>query len=114
MMPNIDPKALKAMMDKMGIKSNEIPANRVIIEGSDKDIVIENPQVVGIEAQGTLSFQISGDVREQAKNQLVEISEDDIKTVQEQTGIDDTDKIRSALAESNGDIAEAIIKLKGG
>lgn len=112
MMPNIDPKALKAMMNKMGIKSSEIPANRVVIEGSDKDIIIENPQVISIEAQGALSFQISGEVREQEKNQVVEISEDDIKTVQEQTGITDVNRIREALEASKGDIAEAIMSLK--
>lgn len=112
MMPNIDPKALKAMMNKMGIKSSEIPASRVVIEGADKDIIIENPQVVSIEAQGALSFQISGDIREQEKNETFEISEDDIKTVREQTGITDTDLIKSALEESKGDIAEAIMSLK--
>ncbi|MDE1850710.1 MAG: nascent polypeptide-associated complex protein [Candidatus Micrarchaeota archaeon] len=112
MMPNIDPKALKAMMNKMGIKSSEIPASRVVIEGAEKDIIIENPQVVSIEAQGTLSFQISGDVREQEKNESFEISEDDIKTVQDQTGITDIDLIKAALEESKGDIAAAIMSLK--
>ncbi|MDE1824767.1 MAG: hypothetical protein KGH61_01055 [Candidatus Micrarchaeota archaeon] len=112
MMPNIDPKTLKTMMSRMGIKSNEIPANRVIIESNDKDIIIEEPQVITIEAQGTVSFQISGKVFERGKDQKVEVSEDDVKTVQEQTGIGDEELVRKTLEETNGDIAEAIIKLK--
>ncbi|MDE1762375.1 MAG: nascent polypeptide-associated complex protein [Candidatus Micrarchaeota archaeon] len=111
-MPNIDPKTLKTMMARMGIKSREIPAIRVVIEGSEKDIVIENPQVMSIEAQGNLSFQISGNVTEREKQQQVEISEDDVKTVREQTGSDEQ-SARKALEETNGDIAEAIIRIKG-
>ena len=112
-MPNIDPKTLKTMMARMGIKSSEIVANRVIIEGNDKDIIIEEPQVITIEAQGTVSFQISGRVSEREKLlQPIEISEDDIRTVQEQTGISDEALVKKTLEETNGDIAEAIIKLK--
>ncbi|MDE1845657.1 MAG: hypothetical protein KGH53_00005 [Candidatus Micrarchaeota archaeon] len=115
MMPNIDPRTLKTMMTRMGIKSTDIPATRVVIEGLDKNIVIEDPQVLSIEAQGSVSFQISGRVVEEAKAiEKVEISEDDINTVKEQTGIGDEGAVRKALEETNGDIAEAIIKLKGG
>ena len=114
MMPNIDPKSLKKMMDRMGIKSEEIDANRVIIEGKDKDIIIEQPQIMTIEAQGTKSFQISGIVSEKDKSGPVEISEDDVKMVMEKAGIGDSEKARQALEESNGDIAAAIIKLREG
>ncbi len=113
MIPNIDPKQLKNMMAKMGIKSSEIPARRVVIESDEKDIVIENPQVIAIEAQGAVSFQISGSVTEKEKEQVIEITEDDINTVMEQTGVKDRQTALLALQESKGDIAEAIIKLKG-
>src|SRR5437588_6218148 len=109
MMPNIDPKTLRNMMNKMGIKSSEIQANKVVIEGNERDIIITNPQVISIEAQGSVSFQISGEITEKERNQIIEISEDDIKTVQEQTGIEDTDLIIKTLQETKGDIAEAII-----
>ncbi|MGC8538278.1 MAG: nascent polypeptide-associated complex protein [Candidatus Micrarchaeia archaeon] len=110
MMPNIDPRALKGMMDRMGIKSEEISAKRVIIEGEDVDIIIENPQVVKIEMQGALSFQVAGNVTEKSKAKI-EITDDDIKFVSEQTGISDMNLIRSTLEEVNGNIAEAIAKL---
>lgn len=115
MMPNIDPRTMKNMMAKMGIKSSDIDASRVVIETGEKNIVITNPQVTKIEAQGTVSFQIAGEISEEAaKQEPIEITEDDIKTVSEQTGITDTEKIREALIEENGDIAGAIILLKKG
>lgn len=115
MMPNVDPRALKKMMDSMGMKTTEINADKVVIEGREKDFVIESPSVTMIEMQGNKSFQIAGIVSEvEKKAQKVEITEDDIKMVAERSGIDDMEKARQALEESNGDIAEAIMKLKEG
>ncbi len=114
MMPNIDPKAMKKMMDRMGIKSGEIAAERVVIECSDRNIVIMNPSVMSIEMNGNTSFQISGSISEEAKEkEKIEISGEDVDMVKEKTGIDDEERIRAALEATNGDIAEAIIKLKG-
>jgi nascent polypeptide-associated complex subunit alpha len=113
MMPNMDPRTLKNMMAKMGIKSTEIDSQRVVIETQEGEIIITNPQVTRIEAQGSVSFQISGDVAEVEKKVNLEVTEDDLKLVGEQTGVTDMDKIRAAIEESNGDIAEAILKLKG-
>ena len=41
MIPNIDPRQLKKVMDRMGIKSESIDASRVVIETADKDIIKE-------------------------------------------------------------------------
>lgn len=112
MMPNIDPRKMRDMMAKMGIKSTEIPASKVTIEAGDKHILIMNPQVTRIEAQGVTSFQISGEVSEQEVKVEVEISQDDIDTVAASSGVSDKDKITEALKEENGDIARAILRLK--
>lgn len=113
MMPNMDPRALKKMMDSMGMKTKEIAADRVIIEGREKNMVIESPNVTMIEVQGNVTFQITGSVseveREKAK---LEITEDDVTMVMEKTGAGE-DAARKALEETDGDIAEAILKLKG-
>ncbi len=111
MIPNIDPRQLKKVMDRMGIKSESIEASRVVIETRDKDIVIENPEVVSINAQGNTSFQISGEVTEVDKAK-VEIDDEDVKLVMEKSGTADSAAAREALEESNGNIAEAILKLK--
>ncbi|MCL5262612.1 MAG: nascent polypeptide-associated complex protein [Candidatus Marsarchaeota archaeon] len=116
MMPNIDPRTLKSMMAKMGIKSTEIDARSVVIDCQDRQIVITNPQVTQIEAQGTLSFQVAGNVEEHAKGDEhaePEITEDDIKLVMEKTGESDAAKVKEALERNNGDIAAAILELGG-
>ena len=112
MMPNMDPRAMRNLMAKMGIKSTELPASRVVIESGDKNIVITNPQVTKIEAQGKTSFQISGKVTEQQAHVAVEISEDDVEMVSTSTGISDKEKIMAALKEENGDIARTILRLR--
>jgi len=101
-----DMKNMAKMMSKMGISQEEIDAIRVIIECADKNIVIENPQVVKIKMQGQESWQITGEEKQEEKG----ISIDDIKTVMEKTGTDE-EKSRKALEESKGDLAEAILSL---
>ncbi len=110
MMPNIDQRAMKNMMAKMGIKSSEINADRVLIECPTKTITIENPQVTLIEAQGTKSFQIVGDIKEIDRSVEVDISQDDVNMVMERSGSSEEDA-RKTLEETNGDIAAAILKL---
>jgi nascent polypeptide-associated complex subunit alpha len=104
---NIDPRQMKRMMQQMGIKSEDIPAKRVIIEKDDEKIVIENPSVMSIEQGGTKSYQISGGDISFVPN----ISDEDIKLVAEQSGTS-VDEAKIALIETQGDVAEAIMKLK--
>jgi nascent polypeptide-associated complex subunit alpha len=113
MMPNMDPRALKGLMAKMGIKSSELDASRVVIEMQDREIVITNPQITKIEAQGSISFQIAGDISESEKKVKMDITKEDVDLVKEQTGVADETKVREAIESSNGNIAEAILRLKG-
>lgn len=110
MFPGIDPRQMQQAMKKLGMKQEEIEATEVIIKCEDKDIVITNPSVQKVNMMGQESFQISGTINEREKG--IEISEDDIKTVMEQADADE-ESAKEALKESNGDIAEAILKLKG-
>ncbi len=103
---NLNPKKVQAMMKQMGIDQEEIEADRVIIEKPNGRIVIANPNVVKINMQGQESFQITGEVREEEAG----IREEDIKLVMEKTGKNEKEA-KKALEESNGDIAEAIVKL---
>jgi nascent polypeptide-associated complex subunit alpha len=115
MMPNIDPRTMKNMMAKMGIKSSAVDAERVVIETGSVNIIISNPQVTKIEAQGTVSFQISGEISESAKTDAkVDITDEDVELVSQQTGITDKAQIREKLLEENGDIAKAIMDLTEG
>lgn len=103
---NLNPKKMQAMMKQLGMKQEEIPAERVIIEKPDGKIIIENPSVTKINMQGQETFQISGDIRE--KEEV--ISEQDIKTIVDKTNCTEK-QAKEALEKSNGDLAEAILLL---
>lgn len=105
----LDPKKMQAMMKQLGIKNEEIEADRVIIESSDKRIIIENPSVQKIKMQGQESWQITGEAREEGFAGEG-ISEEDVKLVMEKTGKGENE-VKKALEEVSGDIAEAIVKL---
>ena len=100
------------MMQRMGISVKEVAAQQVIIKCADKDIIIDNPQVVITKVQGQDMFQISGDVREESGGEVkLEISADDIKLVAEQAKVSEV-KAKAALEKSGGDLAQAIMDLK--
>lgn len=105
-MGGFDPKKMQGLMKQMGIKQEEIEAIRVIIECSDKKIIIEPAGVTKIVMQGNESWQVTGEAREEAPG----IGENDIKLVAEKTG-KSLKEAKLALEESNGEVAEAIMKL---
>ena len=112
MMPNLDPKKMGKMMQRMGISMDEIDAEEVVISLKDGgSIVINNPQVVKMKMQGKDSFQISGDVSEGGDDSDDgEVDEGDVEMVMSQTGASKEDAV-TALQEAGGDIAKAILDL---
>ncbi|HYD03717.1 MAG TPA: nascent polypeptide-associated complex protein [Alphaproteobacteria bacterium] len=115
MMPNINPRQMQQMMKKMGIQQEDIEALEVVIKCADKKIVISNPTVQKVNMMGNWSFQISGDESDEpldseGSDEPLEISDDDVKTVMDQTGGSKEDSLQ-ALKDTNGNIAEAILLL---
>ena len=102
----MNPKAMQQAMKKMGMKQEEIDATEVIIKTSDKNLVVRNPQVIKIDMMGQKSLQITGDIEEESS-----ISDEDVKTVALQADVSD-DEARDALEKHQGNLAEAIMKLK--
>lgn len=111
MFPGINPRQMKQAMKRMGVKQQEVEATKVIIECSDKKIIIENPSVMKVNMMGQESYQISGEEHEENLETTPEISEEDIKTVVEQTGVSE-EEARNVILEHKGDLAEAILSLK--
>ena len=110
----MSPKQMQTVMKRMGIRVEEIDAQRVIIECADKNLVITNPQVMLTKMPQQEMFQISGEVSEEEKGEgdvETQITEDDVEMVMDQAGVD-TKTAEDALEEARGDIAEAIMKLK--
>jgi nascent polypeptide-associated complex subunit alpha len=109
MFPGVNPRQMQQAMKKLGVKQEEIDATEVIIKTPDKDLIIKNPQVSKINMMGQESLQITGDIEEMERK--LEINEDDIKTVIDQAGVSE-EEAKKAIEETNGDLAEAILKLK--
>ncbi len=102
----MNPAKMKSMMKQLGIDQEEVDAKRVIIERENGKIIIDNPSVQKIKVKGEESFQITGEVREEAEG----IREEDVKLVMEKTG-KNAAEAKKALEAAGGDIAEAILKL---
>lgn len=109
MFPGMNSSQMAGMMRKMGISQSELRVKRVIFEMEDSKLVINNPNVMRIKMQGQETYQVSGEAEEE--NGEENISEDDVEMVINQTGCSKEDA-KTALETSEGDIAEAIIKLK--
>lgn len=107
MLPKMDPRQMEKMMQQMGISSRKLEVKRVVIECEDRNIVIEPAEVMQISMQGNRNYQVSGNEREEVPGP----SSEDVKMVAEQCGCTE-EEAKRALSESNGDIAEAIMKLK--
>jgi len=110
----INQRQIERAMKKMGIRPEDIPADEVIIRKTgSREIVISNPQVTKINMGGQETFQIAGDVseREGPGNEEAGDSKEDLKVVMERTGASEDDA-RAALEETEGDLAQAIMKLK--
>ncbi|WOF16413.1 nascent polypeptide-associated complex protein [Methanoplanus sp. FWC-SCC4] len=110
MIPGVNPKQMKQMMKKLGMKMEEIEdVERVVVYTKKGNYVFEGAEVVLTTMQGMTTYQIQGaePVFEEAE---IQIPEDDVKMVAEQAGVSE-DKALLTLKETKGDIAEAILKL---
>lgn len=104
---------MKRMMKKMGLESDELDAEKVIIETADKNLVFDNPQVIAMDMKGQKMYQVVGEPREEAKEGKVLIPDEDIKMVADRADVSE-EEAKRALEEVDGEPAEAIIKLQTG
>jgi nascent polypeptide-associated complex subunit alpha len=105
----MNPRQLQAQMKRMGINMEELQdVEEVIIKLKAKDLVIKNPSVTYINAQGQKSYQVTGDVTEVGKRPA--IPKEDIMMVAGQAGVSEQEALK-ALEECDGEPAEAIVKL---
>jgi nascent polypeptide-associated complex subunit alpha len=107
----INPRQLERQMKSMGIDMYEIEGvKQVIIKTADKDIVFNDAQVTVIDARGQKMYQVVGTPQERPLE--IEIPEADITLVAQQAGVPN-EVAKKALKDTNGDLAEAILKLSG-
>ncbi len=110
----MNPKQLKQMqraMKQMGMDMKDVKgATEVIIKFKDKEIVINNPKVNLMDFMGQKTYQITGKPKEIKIETELKIPDEDIELVSAQTGASKEDA-EKALKETNGDLAEAIMRL---
>ena len=94
----------------MGIEMEEVDAEEVIIKTSTEELIFKNPTVTKISAKGVETFQVVGEYEVVKKKP--EISDEDVKLIMEQANVSE-EEARKALEEAEGDLAEALIRLKG-
>ena len=100
---------MNQMMKRLGINVKEIEnVKKVIIQTDKKEYIFDDAEVTIMDAQGQKTYQISG--RPKILDLKDEINKEDIDLIIEQTG-KTIEEAKKALEETNGDIAEAIIKL---
>ena len=100
---------MNQMMKRLGINVKEIEnVKKVIIQTDKKEYIFDDAEVTIMDAPGQKTYQISG--RPKILDLKTEINKEDIDLIIEQTG-KTFDEAKKALEETNGDIAEAIIKL---
>lgn len=85
----------------------------VIIRMPDKDLVIKGAQVAEIRAKatgGTRMFQVSGDDVEERMRERPKYTKEDVLLVAQQANVNEA-KAEQALKDTNGDLAQAILRL---
>ena len=115
MMPGMNAKQMKQMerqMKKMGMKMESLDnAREVIIKFDDKELIIPNPDITLMNAMGQETYQIIGEAEERAIEEEIIIPEEDIEMVASTAGVT-IEEAKTALEDSKGDIADAILKLQ--
>jgi nascent polypeptide-associated complex subunit alpha len=112
----VSPREAKRMMQRMGLSMGEMPdVQEVVFKTSNKEIVVENPQVATLDLHGQKIFQVTGEritEREVEKESAkVAIPEEDVRLVADQTG-KSVEEAKRALEETEGDLAKAILLLQ--
>lgn len=122
---------MRRKMASQGIDMDQVDATRVIIEGPEKTLIIENPEVMLMKQMGQEIYQVigtandysTGEVIISEKEDLEEgtqideiemkpiITENDILLVAAQGNVDPKEA-EAILKDCEGDIAKAILMLK--
>jgi nascent polypeptide-associated complex subunit alpha len=127
----IGSRQMRRRMQQQGIDMDQIEATRVVIEGVEKTLVIEQPEVILMKQMGQEIYQVIGEAEEFSPDEVsieekdvVEsededlsytskpnITENDIMLVAAQANVS-KEEAQAALIDTEGDIAKAILFLK--
>ena len=105
---------MRRMMDKMGANMKEIQdVKEVIIRTAKKELIVSEPTVQEIGGSDGCVFAVTGKDYEEVERDVIDFPDEDVDLVCAQTGVD-REKASAALAETRGDLAQAILLIKTG
>lgn len=111
MIPGMNPRKMKQMMKQLGMDVRPVDdVKEIVITTPSGRYVFDQAEVAIMKMQGVTTWQITGEPRFEEASLV--LPEEDVALVAEQAGVS-ADMARTALEESKGDIADAIMKLAG-
>jgi len=109
MLPGMNPKKMKQMMKQLGMQVEQIEDVSQIVITTPKGLYIfDNAEVSAMTMQGVTTYQVLGEPRFEPVAPV--IPAEDVRLVADQTGATE-EAAKKVLAETKGDIAEAIMRL---
>src|SRR5437870_13786018 len=104
------------MMARMGMQLKEMDdITKVVFEGSNRRIIIENPEVASVTVQGQTMYQVGGGkVKEEpisAPTVATQPSPEDIALVAQQAKVPQK-KAEETMRQTGSDMAQAILVLQ--
>ncbi|MEO9319979.1 MAG: nascent polypeptide-associated complex protein [Nitrososphaera sp.] len=102
---------MRRMLDKMGLEMKDLgDVEEVIIKTDTKELYLIKPQVLEMKGKDSTIFQVVATSIEEKQREVPTFKEEDIVLVMQQAGTT-REKAIQALAESKGDMAQAILTL---
>jgi len=99
------------MLDKMGLDMKTVDnVEEVIIKTDKKELYLVKPQVIEMKGKDSTIFQVVAADIEEKQREVPSFKEEDIILVMQQANVS-REKAISALTESKGDMAQAILSL---
>ncbi len=111
-MRRINPREAKRLMKRMGLNMGALPdVQQVIMKTRTKEIIIEQPEVAVMDMHGQKIFQVTGEkIVEKTIEREITIPEEDVQLVAQQAKVN-VEEARTALEQTKGDLAQAILLL---
>jgi nascent polypeptide-associated complex subunit alpha len=102
---------MRRMLDKMGLDMKTMDnVEEVIIKTDKKELYLVKPQVIEMKGKDSTIFQVIAADIEEKQREVPSFKEEDIILVMQQANVS-REKAISALTESKGDMAQAILSL---
>ncbi len=102
---------MRRMLDKMGLDMKTMDdVEEVIIKTDKKELYLIKPQVIEMKGKDSTIFQVVAADIEEKQREVPSFKEEDIILVMQQANVS-REKAISALTESKGDMAQAILSL---